>query len=1047
MTRSRMPNWLLYWPIMQAKRILLSLLFLFAFFTMPAMAAAVLQAPADSPKSVAPQGASGVPVLVLTVNNTGTDFTVSYITIQNTAAVSFGTNTNNDNTGITNVRIARDALSNILTTTFTNPAANQRKLTFSNPPTVLAGTSATFYILYDVSSTAALAATANATFVEMSTGAGNATNGGSAVLTNTVTISGLAVTQSNTEMAPVAVFPSQTGVSIATFSVTMKGENLPNSSASINITITNSAGNFVTTSGSKAGVTAAYLYKMVPGSPVLVSELNTFTSATQAVFSGISPSSLLFTQDTAQTLLIKYDIGSDITVTKDATVKLQLTNITGTGATSGLTVSMGSAVPVQAVAPLIGGVTYSDLGRLVSSQNYGPGNTVPMLRFTLNAINVPVTLNQVLMGNGGNVSYVVDPSQTDGVTTLYLYRDTNDNLSYDASFGDTLIATRTLGTLNSAQTATVSVSPGVAIASNNSETFFAIYQLGQGITVGSTARTAQASLNNIAATSSVFANDTLTLSGAIPVSTTPTASVTVSNTNVIVDSVTSMVPTSTVQGQRYVPMLYIQLIGSLPITGATVSIRDNQASFLANNAGATRVYLFRDSDQDGALSVSADALVSTVATFSSTTQATLSGVSISEGRNRFIVAYDIGQVVDVAGGDNLISAQLSGVSGSGLTLGGELPQPIVAATATVSAAELSIPSVLCSTTGVTNNTTSFTVTVNVQNTATRSVSVLSVLPRFYFNDASGTDITYLFAVTAADTVPVSMAAGAARAFAFTIAPSQLATTGVVVVDGYVNYRVSTSSYAERTRYLGSSTWQTAATSAPTITVQGNFTSYSWTLPDYISTITITHSGQTTTFQSGDAIAASSILDIQFANSGQFIDPSTLSVQLGSNGVTQNVSFSSSGVFSLATTPQYTYNRSSGILEVRNIGSSNGTLAINVNDINGNPLPTAVIPFLIASDVRVSDLLFYPNPLTPGSTIKIAFNITQPAAMTFYLYNALGRLVWIYQTTISTLGYQEIDWDGTLSVGGSIGSGTYFLKVLAVDSNGNRSTAVSKLAVY
>jgi hypothetical protein len=1035
---------------MQRKRFSALLFFFLAVFAIPAVAAPVLQTPASSPNTVAPQSSSAVPVLVLTLRNTDgvTAFTVTSITIQGAGPVNFGTVGSGVNTGVTDVRVARDALSNILTTTPTTPAANQRRLTFQPLPTVAAGADATFYILYDFSSSAALAATSNITLTTLVTSSGNATDGGSAVLTNTVTVSGLAVTQSNTERVPVAVRPDQDKVTIATFSVTMKGENLPAESTQFSVTISNPAGNFVTASGSKAGVTAAYLYKLVDNSPVSVSQLTSFSSASQAVFANISSTALQFVQDTPQTLLIKYDIGSDIAVTKDATVELQLSGISGTGASSALPVSMASAVPIQEVSPLIGGVTYANMGNLVTSQNYGPGNTAPILRFSLNAVNVPVRINEVLMGNSGNVDYVVDPSQTDGVTTIYLYQDSNDNNNFDGSaFGDTLVSTRTLGSSNTAKVATATITNGIAIASNNSETFFAVYKLGEGITVGTMARTAQASLNDVAATSSIFAGETLSLSGSIPASTSPTATVTVTNTNVIVESVMSMVPTSAVQGQRYVPMLYVTLVGSFPISSATMTIRDNQASFLANNTGATHLYLFRDTNQDGALSVSADALLASVATFSSTTQASLSGVPITEGRNRYILAYDIGQVVDIAGGDNVIAAQLSGLSGSSLSLGGELPQPIVAATVTISAAELSIPSVLCSTTGVTNNTTAFTVTVNVQNTSTRSVSLLSVLPRFYFNDASGTDITYQFTVTAADTLPVTMVAGATRAFAFTVAPSQLATSGVVVVDGYVNYRVSTSSFAERIRYQSNTDWDTAATIAPSITVQGTVTTYSWTLPDYISQMTVTHSGQTSTFQSGDAIAASSIVDIQFANGGQFIDPATLVVQLAANGVTQNISLTTSGVFSPNAAPQYTYNRSTGVLEIRNVGSINGTIVINVDDINQNQLPTAYIPFLVASEVKISDLLFYPNPLTPGSNLKIAFNLTQPADLTFYLYNALGRLVWIYQTSVGTLGYQEVDWDGALSVGGNIGSGTYFLKLLAVDANGNRSTAVSKLAVF
>jgi hypothetical protein len=73
---------------------------------------------------------------------------------------------------------------------------------------------------------------------------------------------------------------------------------------------------------------------------------------------------------------------------------------------------------------------------------------------------------------------------------------------------------------------------------------------------------------------------------------------------------------------------------------------------------------------------------------------------------------------------------------------------------------------------------------------------------------------------------------------------------------------------------------------------------------------------------------------------------------------------------------------------------------------------------------------YPNPFNPTTTIRYA--LKENADVTLKIYNVLGQLVKTLVNTKQTVGFKEVQWDGTNDFGVKVASGIYIYRIQAND---------------
>jgi hypothetical protein len=73
---------------------------------------------------------------------------------------------------------------------------------------------------------------------------------------------------------------------------------------------------------------------------------------------------------------------------------------------------------------------------------------------------------------------------------------------------------------------------------------------------------------------------------------------------------------------------------------------------------------------------------------------------------------------------------------------------------------------------------------------------------------------------------------------------------------------------------------------------------------------------------------------------------------------------------------------------------------------------------------------YPNPFNPSTSIK--YRLAKPGNITIRVYNVAGQLVTTLINTWQNRGAHSIEWNGKNSRGENVGSGIYFVKMVAGD---------------
>ncbi len=1049
------------------KRLLFHFFLLFglitSLFTFPIYSAISVEGVKTDLKKT-PRG-SKAPIFYVNIKATNGDETVNSITISNVSSqVAFGN-------GITEVSIYKDSNSNL---TFDESSDEQKKkagatggqtLTIDQWSEIISsGNSMGFFIVYTISDTAVLDATTNITIDNIKTLSSSEANFGNKEKTNTITITGFRLINASS-VAPTIVLPSQEKVPILYVTLKMGGEKLQND---LSIRIENAANNFVTSATDKKGVVKAHLYQdnignfnpnfFDPNDPtankfIMTVNAGEFASTSNLIFKPADK--LPIADEVTVNLIIAYDIGSNFPVSSDSKVNAQLTLISGTGNESKLTVSVAGGKPSTPAVSKVAGLGFGNLKKIVPDGNFGKRTQIPMLRFSLFGFQTSVTLNTVSLQNNGTVPYLTSPGGTDGVTKIAIYEDSNGNGEYDGEISsDILIGPLTLGDtgLNQAESAQIQIrknNVSLPISEftslkeypqNNEKRFFVIYFLGEQIKKATdpsgTVLTSVSTLLKNATASANIGEKTISLflTGDLPAASSPDATVLLKEINVSVLDIRSLSPGNVVQGQEKVPMLSITLFSDENIPSATMEILNKKGTFLSNNLGVTKVWLYRDSNQNKALETSDLQLIASDR-FDKTDIVKLNGIPLFKGENHFLIHYDIGQIANISVSNN-IWAQIQKLDGgtTAIVLGGEIPIPKEAATANVIAKRISISS-LTPQIGVSST---FNITITVQNTHSQAVTLNATYPRFFLGGASGMDISYEFKCDLTNALiifPRVINTSGSESYTYACGHSDKISNGTVFIDGFVDYAISPSYNAILTRYKGDSAWFFAAPTAQQITIQSEKKKYPWLVPNYIDLIQVKFGQSTKTFINYDSVAQNSSLFIHLKNSGRSIDESSIQLLLNSQTLTKN---------SEQATNSFSYDRVTGKITVWDLGTNNGLLRMNLKDIEGQPLEETALSFSISSVVQVSAFYAYPNPFQIGAKeLILGFNLSQDALVHVYIFNHLG-------IEVDHIEYNGVLGNNTIRIAALkdfLRSGIYICKLIAKDVNGNQVTAVTKLAVF
>jgi hypothetical protein len=175
---------------------------------------------------------------------------------------------------------------------------------------------------------------------------------------------------------------------------------------------------------------------------------------------------------------------------------------------------------------------------------------------------------------------------------------------------------------------------------------------------------------------------------------------------------------------------------------------------------------------------------------------------------------------------------------------------------------------------------------------------------------------------------------------------------------------------------------------------------------------------------------SDILYVSLFNDGAYIDESSISLSLNDQ--------------------PHPYEYENGVITIRSLGNTNGTLRLNMQDQGQTDLPETTIQFTITDGtLLISRPLFYPNPYSIQGDLSLGFNLnTVPGAVTsvmVYIMNSNGTLVHKYtDERVFATGYHTIvfskDSDFLLP-------GFYLIKVVSRDNLGNESIETTKLGIH
>ena len=450
------------------------------------------------------------------------------------------------------------------------------------------------------------------------------------------------------------------------------------------------------------------------------------------------------------------------------------------------------------------------------------------------------------------------------------------------------------------------------------------------------------------------------------------------------------------------------------ISSASVEIINDSNSFSNDNTQIAKIWLYRDNppyltDSSSNLGPE-DIFLSSIDRFSSNQlKASLDSVEFVEGTNFMVLLYDIGlkaSFLNSQNNPNILEAQINNVSsseeGENVIFGGLVPAPRPFVQASVSENSITIDSVSVKNfSNQSNGSSTFNVTIQITNNSI-SRNITNIGPRFYSNSIGGSNITseFNFILTKIDDISLngidpgrySIGSLETKLFEFDVTHVSRKSSGITFVDANIIYSgdafQSDLSFGRNVvlqRYQTDfGNFNLIANSADQIILPTISETQFSTIPSYIENLEFGDRVPQGLYVDGDAVPQGSRLYITFANRGLYVDESSFNLLLNGTNLIRD---SDSG---------YSFDNSTGVLTVRNLGSQNGTLTFNGLDDVGNSLETFVTSFLISNDIELHTPYFYPNPYNLGSEdLILGFSLTQPAdEVKLYIFSYLGStIIW------------------------------------------------------
>jgi len=1072
------------------RRLFLSIILSVIVLSAGLAAAISYDSPFSSYNTHVPQGTEKFEVFAFTLQGSGIDETLTSITIKNTSDdVEFG-----DGIDAVYLYLDEDRSGDLDTDTdsllsfvsfSSNPSTAILNLS-DEGETLTTENSKQFIIAYDIGSDAVLGDSANLTLSLIQTGASSldmtTITDEDTPTSNDVTITGISSLTTDTSIVPDIAIPGQEGVAILYFSVEIVGENIDDDN--VVIQVENRYNNF-DVDNNDTGITAVYLYR--ENTPVsnsedrafnennvtLIEDIFTFSDSSIVTFNISNDSAFTtITPAASENYWIVYDLGEDMSVTDDTVIAAQITSFEGEGFTSDeLLMWPTDADDLEEPSEVnVAGLSLVEINNIVPDDViFGASTSGPIMSFKLRSNHTASTLNSVTIVNTGNVGFFTDSNDSDGISLIEIYEDTdrNEDLNED---DDTRVAYSELPSNNTGTFAVVDIAyeensverngflidafdedadDRTGYLNNNDALFFVIYHFGENTGKDSSESdlSAIARLGNTAASINIVLNTFgdeeeigITLSdydNDNPATANPEAEIEISSEiNLSVVDVTEISPASVIEGQIRVPVLSIYLQSDATFPSASFTISNPRKSFLENNRGVTQVWIYsEDPDEvDYAFDDDEDTFMSATSTFESTSTAILSGVSIDEGDNYYLVLYDYG--MNAVDNSDDIQARLSSISGdeensTTLILAGNLPDPAVPESITVEEALFDSISLEISEIDD-GDSVSYNVALTITNNTAEAIVVESLIPKVYLDDISGNDISYQFdSNLESGTLPFTITAGDTETLDYIMGHDVQISDGTAIIDAFLRYQVTTTMNAKRERYLSTDDdWVSAVVNVGTISLTQTDSTEYYEFPSHIEEVNVIRSSSTVDFEQFDAIKSGDDFVVEFKDSGSFISEPSIEISLNGDDLTVS---------------DYSYEEDTGLLTIEETGTTDGTIVLNVDDVGGNALDTTTIYYSLNSDLEIITPLFYPNPYVMGeSDLTLGFNITQPATISYYLYDHNGVRVHSGSESFLSIGYNTISFDQEDSY---LAPGVYVLKMVGEDDDGNKVTSKARLAIY
>ncbi|RAP24939.1 hypothetical protein DID73_00095 [Candidatus Marinamargulisbacteria bacterium SCGC AG-343-K17] len=888
-----------------------------------------------------------------------------------------------------------------------------------------------------------------------------------------------------------------------------------------NVIISNSESSFDST-GSNNGVSGLYLYKESSGAgfskdddTLLKSITNvssdpvTFNSTSTAMFSFTSSDGDNRKITTATTFYVVVDLGPSTNIeVNDTQVKVnaKVTSLSGTGVNSSYSYGpiniSGNDFNNRSV-PLAGMVIKS-IENIFPSMNAAAGLTdIPILKFVAKSVGETTRLKSLVISNDSKtfdlngsgitaLKWVVDDSG--GEYSGYGIDGPGSSPELDSLLGAAFA-------INDSSKGTFTYdNPEVDIASGVEKTFYILADFGLNMSSGQSV-----SLNISVDTRANHAvKGDIRIGSALPLTVTPTQSITLVDPQLIIktqldaqidtdndgagdtsvglfcdtdldDTCDAGAVEKLVAGMYDLRMYVMDIDVSTALTGVSFEFQSPNRYFSQESIGISQLSLYLDKDKNGVLGAGDIFLGSTKAFTNSGKTATVSNISLPQGKDqKVLVLFDIGQ--RVSSSSDQLSIQLSNVTVSGNVAAGLLPNPITPYTYDVDPHKLNLKSLTSDIAddNVITQASTFDVTAIVKPLhAVHTIQLVQVdatgvplsMPKFYLGGVSGSNRSYEFTQTFnegasfdAGTLFGNHTLGTEINLQYQVSAANITSEGNYLIDFDIYYQMTHTDYLQgrnirftRSKGAGTdyksvldlSTGSTSNNIEPSMTTTNKV--YTWSLPSYIESVEVKVNNKFVAFNNYQSTPQNSQLKITFVNNGDDIDKDSLALQLNGTTVkTEAQVVDSSDIY-------YEYDALSGELLLSSVGSSSGTLTVSANDNFGQAYPSAPLIFFTSSELEIEKFLVYPNPFSPSITssgVTFGFSLTQSASVSIKVYDAMGREISQVPPQTFAMGYRTISWNAIITSSSKfIPSGTYYLKLTATDDNGATKVATTKMAVY